>query len=68
MQGYHSFLLVQRLNDLSAQLSDLDDLRHKVEEAERRASAVSALPVPTTTQSPSRKPTQEQYSRPRRLR
>ena len=57
MQGYRSFLLAQRLNDLSSQLADLEDLRHKVEEAERRASAVPALQVPTTTQSTPRKPT-----------
>jgi hypothetical protein len=50
MQGYHSFLLVQRLNDLSSQLSDLQHLRLKVEEAERRARAVPALPSSPSTQ------------------
>lgn len=42
MQGYSSILLVQRLNDLVCQLSELEDLRLKVQEAERRAEL---LPV-----------------------
>lgn len=51
MQGYRSILLVQRLNDLFSQLSDLEDLRHRVQEAERRVSSVPALQSPPSTQS-----------------
>jgi hypothetical protein len=55
MQGYSSILLVQRLNDLVCQLSELEDLRLKVQEAERRASAVPALQSPPSTQSQRRR-------------
>jgi hypothetical protein len=55
MQGYSSILLVQRLNDLVCQLSELEDLRLKVQEAERRASAVRALQSPPSTQSQRRR-------------
>ena len=51
MQGYRSILLVQRLNELVCQLSELEDLRLKVQEAERHASAVAALHSPPSTQS-----------------
>lgn len=55
MQAYSSILLVQRLNDLVCQLSELEDLRLKVQEAERRASAVPALQSPPSTQSQRRR-------------
>ncbi|MET4275817.1 hypothetical protein ABIB68_004234 [Bradyrhizobium sp. F1.2.2] len=51
MHGYSSILLVQRLNNLVCQLSELEDLRLKVQEAERRASSVPALQSPPSTQS-----------------
>jgi len=44
MQDSRTILLVQRLNDLSSQLSDLEDLRLRVEEAERRIGAVPTQP------------------------
>jgi len=54
MQDYHSILL-QRLNYLSSHLSDLEDLRLKVKEAER-ACAVPALQAPPASQSAPRSP------------
>jgi hypothetical protein len=57
MQGNHLILLAQRLNDLSSQLSDLENLRLEVAEAERRASAVPSLQSPPSTHSPPRRPT-----------
>ena len=56
MQADHATLLVERFNDLSSQLSDLKDLRLKVEEAERRACIVPPLQSPPSTQSPPRQP------------
>lgn len=55
MHGYSSILLVQRLNDLVCQLSELEHLRLKVQEAERRASAVPALQSPPSTRSQRRR-------------
>ena len=60
MQGYRSILLVQRLNDLVCQLSELEDLRLKVQEAERRASAVPALQSPPSTRWQRRRAAGEQ--------
>lgn len=57
MQGNHLILLAQRLNDLSSQLSDLENLRLEVAEAERRAAAVTSLQSPPSTHSPPRRPT-----------
>lgn len=55
MQDYRSILLVQRLNELVCQLSELEDLRLKVQEAERRTSAVPALQSSLSTQSQRRR-------------
>jgi hypothetical protein len=60
MQSYRSILLVQRLNDLVCQLSELEDLRLKVKEAERSASAVPALRSPPSTRSQRRRAAGEQ--------
>jgi hypothetical protein len=60
MQGYRSILLVQRLNDLVCQLSELEDLRLKLQEVEQRASAVPALQSPPSTRSQRRRAAGEQ--------
>lgn len=41
-----AILFAQRLNDLSSRLSELEDLRLRVEEAERRARAGHRLQSP----------------------
>jgi len=51
MQNHRTIVFVERLNELSSQLAELEELRLKVEEAERLACAVhtSRSPGPLTT-------------------
>jgi hypothetical protein len=58
MRGSRAILYAQRLSELTSQLSELEDLRNVVEEAERRAHGVPPLRLthPPSRRLRSRKP------------